>query len=196
MKTWVVRFASLYVFNLVVLLLLGILLPSVSVGWAALWASVILTAATIWLKPLISKMFTGAARKSAGSRTGLAEKIVQYGIVFIVELLVWILVVVFSGVKVGGWFWGWVIPPVLLVIAWIIYDVVDDRIQRTTGDLYDKANAGIRGSREAPRCRPPLPPRPPAKGPRSSRTVSPPSSARCSTTSAKADAAPRHMTSA
>lgn len=147
MKTWVVRFASLYVFNLVVLLLLGILLPSVSVGWAALWASVILTAATIWLKPLISKMFTGAARKSAGSRTGLAEKIVQYGIVFIVELLVWILVVVFSGVKVGGWFWGWVIPPVLLVIAWIIYDVVDDRIQRTTGDLYDKANAGIRGSR-------------------------------------------------
>lgn len=147
MKNWVVRFAALYVFNLVVLFLIGLLLPSVSVGWSALWASVVLTAATIWLKPLISKMFTGAARKSAGQRTGLGEKLVQYGIVFVVDLIVWILVVIFSGVRVGGWFWGWVIPPVLLAIAWIIYDQVDDRLQRTAGDLYDRADAGIRGSR-------------------------------------------------
>lgn len=147
MKTWIVRFASLYVFNLAVLFLIGLLLPNVSVGWAALWAAVILTAATIWLKPVIAKMFAGAASKTANQRTGLAEKLVQYGIVFVVELIVWILVVIFSGVRVGGWFWGWVIPPVLLAIAWIIYDVVDDRIQRTAGDLYDRADAGIRGAR-------------------------------------------------
>lgn len=147
MKIWIVRFASLYVFNLVMLFVLGLLLPNVSVGWAALWASVILTAATLWLKPLISKAFTGAARKSAGQRTGLAEKLVQYGIVFVVELIVWILVVTFSGVRVGGWFWGWVIPPIALAIAWIVYDLVDDRIQRTAGDLYDRADAGIRGAR-------------------------------------------------
>lgn len=147
MKTWIVRFASLYVFNLVVLLLIGLLLPNVSVGWAALWASIVLTAATIWLKPLISKVFTGATRRSAAPRTRLAEKLVQYGIVFVVDLLVWIVVVIFSGVRVGGWFWGWVIPPILLAIAWIIYDQVDDRIQRTAGDLYDRADAGIRGAR-------------------------------------------------
>ncbi|MCT9002723.1 hypothetical protein [Microbacterium memoriense] len=147
MKTWIVRFASLYVFNLVVLFAVGLLLPNVSVGWAALWASVILTAATLWLKPVVSKIFTGAARKSAGQRTRLGEKLVQYGIVFLVELIIWVLVVIFSGVRVGGFFWGWVIPPILLAIAWIIYDLADDRIHRTAGELYDKADAGIRGTR-------------------------------------------------
>lgn len=149
MKTWIVRFASLYAFNLVVLLLIGLLLPSVSVGWAALWSSVLLTAATIWLKPLISKLFTGAANKSAGQRTAAGETLVQYGIVFVVDLLIWIFVVIFSGVRVGGFFWGWVIPPIVLLIAWIIYDRVDDRIQATAGDLYDKAEAGIRGTRRS-----------------------------------------------
>ena len=27
---------------------------------------------------------------------------------------------------VAGFFWGWVIPPVLLVIAWLIYDAIDE----------------------------------------------------------------------
>ncbi len=147
MKTWIVRFASLYVFNLAVLLVIGFVLPHVAVGWSALWASVILTAATIWLKPVVSRMFSGAASKTAGQRTGFAEKLVQYGIVFVVELIIWILVVIFSGVRVGGFFWGWVIPPVLLALAWIVYDRVDDRIQQTAGDLYDRADAGIRGAR-------------------------------------------------
>ena len=39
MKAWVVRFVSLYVFNVVVLLLIGLLTPA-HVGWAAIWASV------------------------------------------------------------------------------------------------------------------------------------------------------------
>ncbi|HYP72959.1 MAG TPA: hypothetical protein VEP72_02655, partial [Microbacterium sp.] len=84
MKTWIVRFASLYVFNVVVLLVIGMLLPSVRVGWAALWAAVILTAATIWLKPLLSKVLAGAAARGAQTRTRAGQKIVQYGAVFIV----------------------------------------------------------------------------------------------------------------
>jgi len=62
MRKWIVRFVSLYVFDVVVLLLMG-LLPGVRVGWAALWGAVILTAATIWLKPLITRMFRGMAAK-------------------------------------------------------------------------------------------------------------------------------------
>lgn len=139
MKAWVVRFASLYVFNLVVLLAIGFLLPSVRVGWAALWASVILTAATVWLKPVISKAFSGAAARSAQSRTRTGERLVQYGVVFVVELVVWILVVLFSGVRVGGFLWGWILPPVLLLIAWAIYAAVDDRIEKRAGELYDSA---------------------------------------------------------
>ena len=137
MKAWIVRFASLYAFNVIVLFAIGLLLPSVSVGWAALWASVILTVAALWLKPLISKLFTGAARKSAHQRTGAGERVVRYGIVFLVELIMWVLVVILSGVHVGGFFWGWILPPVLLLIAWAIYDAVDDRVHKRASDLYD-----------------------------------------------------------
>lgn len=145
MKSWIVRFASLYMFNVLVLLLIGFLLPSVQVGWAALWAAVVLTAATIWLKPLVTRFFTRSAAKSAGQRTRTGEKLVQYGIVFVVELLVWALVVLASGVEVGGFFWGWLVPPLLLLVAWIVYDRVDDALEARTGRLYDRAHAGIRG---------------------------------------------------
>jgi hypothetical protein len=147
MKAWIVRFASLYAFNLVVLLLIGLLTPA-RVGWAALWASVLLTAATIWLKPLIAKGFASATAKSAASRTRTGQKLVQYGAVFVVELIIWILVVIFSGISIRGLFWGWVIPPILLLIAWTIYDAVDDRIEARAGELYDSAT-GRRGATPA-----------------------------------------------
>lgn len=147
MKTWVVRFVSLYVFNVVVLFVLGALLPRVSVGWAALWAGVVLTAATIWLKPLIAQAFRGMAAKSADQRTRVGEKLVQAGLVFIVELIVWVLVVVLSSVHVSGLFWGWIVPPLALLVAWLIYDAVDDRIEARAGGLYDRA---LGGRREAP----------------------------------------------
>jgi small-conductance mechanosensitive channel len=139
MRKWIVRFVSLYVFNVVVLLIIGLILPTVSVGWAAFWASVILTAATLWLKPLITKMFRGMAARSSGQRTKAGEKVVQYVLVFIVELIVWLLVVWLSGVSVRGWFWGYLLPPIILLIAWAIYDAVDDRVEARTGQLYDKA---------------------------------------------------------
>ncbi len=141
MRKWIVRFVSLYVFDVVVLLLMG-LLPGVRVGWAALWGAVILTAATIWLKPLITKMFRGLTAKSSSQRTKLGEKLVQFGLVFVVELIVWLLVVWFSGVDVKGWFWGWILPPIALLIAWIVYDAVDDRIEARAGAVYDKATGG------------------------------------------------------
>ena len=142
MKTWVVRFVSLYAFNVVVLFVLGALLPRVSVGWAALWAAIVLTAGTIWLKPLIAKAFRGMAAKSADQRTRIGEKLVQAGLVFIVELIVWVLVVVLSSVHVSGLFWGWVVPPLALLVAWLIYDAVDDRIEARAGGLYDRALGG------------------------------------------------------
>lgn len=142
MKAWLVRFVSLYVFNVVVLLLIGWLLPGVNVGWAALWASVILTAATIWLKPAVTKAFSGMAARSASERTKAGEKVVQFGIVFVVQLIIWVLVVWFSRVNVDGWFWGWALPPLALLLAWIIYDAVDDRVESHAGALYDRATRG------------------------------------------------------
>lgn len=142
MKTWVVRFVSLYVFNVAVLVALGWALRSVQVGWSALWAAIVLTAATIWLKPAIAKAFRGMAAKSAGQRTRVGEKLVQFGVVFVVELIVWVLVVVLSPVNVSGVFTGWLFPPAALLLAWIVYDLVDDKIEARAGGLYDRALGG------------------------------------------------------
>ena len=141
MKKWVVRFLSLLVFDVVVLLIIGWLTPA-RVGWSALWAGVILTALTIWIKPLIHGMFQKMAAGSAGQRTKVGEKLVQGALVFLVALIVWVITVVFSGVSVGGWFWGYVLPPVIILIGWAIYDAIDDRVEGHAGALYDRATGG------------------------------------------------------
>lgn len=146
MKSWLIRAVSLYVFNVVVLLLIGLLMRSVSVGWNALWASVILTLATLALKPVLLRAFRGAAAKSAGTRTKVGEKIVQYLLVFVVELIIWVLTVLLSGVNVSGWFWGYVLPPVYLLIAWVIYDQVDDRIEAKTGEVIGSVSSRMKRS--------------------------------------------------
>ncbi|MEV7693115.1 hypothetical protein AB0N73_07255 [Microbacterium sp. NPDC089189] len=147
MKAWVVRFASLYLFNVVVLLVIGAIFGSVRVGWAALWASLLLTAGTIWLKPLLRRLFRGMAARSASRRSRMAEKLVQALIVFVIELGLWIVVVVFSSVDVRGWLLGWILPPIALLIAFAIYDLVDDRIEARAGALYDRV--GRRGATAA-----------------------------------------------
>ena len=142
MKKWVVRFGTLYVFNLAVLLLIDLLVAGVRVGWGVLWASVILTAAVIWVKPLIEKWFTGMAAKSADQRTKAGETLVRIGLVFVVELIVWIIVVALSGVQVHNWFFGYLLPPIFLLIAWAIYAAIDDRLEAKAGSLYDRASGG------------------------------------------------------
>ncbi len=138
MRKWVIRFVSLLVFDILVLLLIGWLLPSVRVGWSALWAGILLTAATIWIKPLITAWFTGMAAKSAAQRTKAGEKLVQFGLVLLVAYIVWVLTVLLSGVHVHGWFWGYILPPLMLLVAWIIYDAIDDWAEGHTGRLYDR----------------------------------------------------------
>lgn len=144
MKSWLIRAVSLYVFNVVVLLLIGLLMRSVIVGWHALWAAVILTLATLALKPVLLKAFRGAASKSASSRTKIGEKVVQYVLVFVVELIVWVLTVLLSGVDVRGWFWGYVLPPLFLLIAWVIYDQIDDRIEAKTGEVIGSVSSRMK----------------------------------------------------
>lgn len=137
MKNLIVRFASLYVFNVVVLLVIGWLTPA-RVGLHALWASVILTLATLFLKPLL--------KRAATSMSASGTKFVQYLAVFVVEFLIWALTVWLSGVRAGN-LWGWIVPPVILLIGWVVYDQIDDALSRKAGELYDAAGAKISGSR-------------------------------------------------
>lgn len=144
MRSWIVRLGSLYVFNVAVLLLIGWLLPGVRVGWAALWASVILTAATVWVKPAIGGWSRSLAAQRGRALSSGARKAVEYLIVFAVAWVVWLIVVLASGVSAHGVF-GWVIPPVALLGAWALYDVVDDRLESTAGQVYDRASGALGG---------------------------------------------------
>ncbi|GAA2956205.1 hypothetical protein [Microbacterium schleiferi] len=139
MRAWLIRFVTLYVFDVVVLLVIGLIMPQVSVGWSVLWAAVILALATLWVKPALRRWLGGRAERSSRDLTRTGAKLVQGTIVLIVAAVVWVLVVVLSGVGVAGFFWGWVIPPVLFVIAWLIYDAIDDRLEAHAGRLWDGA---------------------------------------------------------
>ncbi|WP_434970876.1 hypothetical protein [Microbacterium sp. bgisy207] len=141
-RAWVIRFVTLYVFDLVVLLLIGLLMPQVSVGWSVLWAAVVLALATIWVKPGLRRWLGSRAERSSRGLTRAGAKLVQAAVVLLVAAVVWILVVVLSGVSVSGLLWGWIAPPVLLVIAWFVYDLVDDRLEAQTGRLWDGARGG------------------------------------------------------
>lgn len=145
MKVWVVRFLSLLAFNVVTLLVIGWLTPA-RVGWAALWAGIVLTALALWIKPLVSRWFRAMAEKSATRRTKVGEKIVEFLLALAVAFLVWAVTVLLSGVSIGGgffgWIWGWVLPPVILLIGWAIYDAIDDKVEERAGSIYDRAMGG------------------------------------------------------
>jgi hypothetical protein len=155
MKKWVVRFVSLLVFNVVVLLVVGWLTPA-RVGWAALWAGIVLTALVIWVKPLVEKWF----RSMAAKRGRAGEKLVELLIAFAVALVVWIGTVLLTSVSIGGGlfgaFWGYVLPPVILLIGWAIYDAIDDRVESHAGALYDKATGGRSDASAAGSATPPV----------------------------------------
>lgn len=156
MKNGIVRFVSLYAFNVVVLLLIGLLLRGVSVGWNALWAAIILTLAALFVKPLLRSAFRRSAAKSASTRTKTGEKVVQYVLVYAVELIVWVLTVWLSGVRSSS-FWGYVIPPLILLLGWVIYDQIDDKLHAKAGELYDVVQARVRGGGAKPTASAPAP---------------------------------------
>ncbi|QKJ20124.1 hypothetical protein [Microbacterium hominis] len=145
MKKWIVRFGSLLAFNVIVLLLIGWLTPA-RVGWSALWAGILLTAIVVWIKPLVERWFRSMAAKSANRRTRAGEWLVEAFLTFSVALIVWVALVLLSGVSVGGGFfgsfWGWVLPPVILLIGWAVYAVIVDRLEAQASALYDKAAGG------------------------------------------------------
>ncbi|WP_067197845.1 hypothetical protein [Microbacterium sp. XT11] len=148
MKNAIVRFAALYVFDVVVLLLIGLLFRTVSVGLSALWASVVLTAAALFVKPALTAAFRRSAARSAAGRGRVGEKILQYALVYAVELVIWVGTVVLSGVTARG-FTGFALPPLILLVGWVIYDQVDDRLRAKASDVYDAVQTRLSPRRGA-----------------------------------------------
>ncbi|MFD5215507.1 hypothetical protein [Microbacterium sp. NPDC058345] len=141
MRNSIIRFGALYVFTVAVLLIIGLVLTSVRVGLHALWAGVILTLAALFVKPALRSLF----RRAAERRGRGGEKAVQYATVYAVELALWLLTVWFTPVRASG-FWGIVLPPLILLLGWVVYDRVDDRLHAQVGRVYDAAEAKLRGT--------------------------------------------------
>jgi hypothetical protein len=138
MKQWLVRFVVLLVFNVLVLLVIGWLTPA-NVGWSAVWAGIVLSFLTMWVRPLLTRWFSGGAERSSMQRTKTGQGIVRVGIVLLIAFIVWIVTVWLSGVTVGLNPLAYVLPPVILAIGWWIYDLIAQRAEHHAGALYDKA---------------------------------------------------------
>lgn len=141
MRNSIIRFGALYVFTVAVLVVIGILLSSVQVGLHALWAGVVLTVAALVVKPALRSVFRNAAERRG--RGG--EKAAQYAIVYAVELVIWLLTVWLTPVRASG-FWGVVLPPLILLLGWVVYDRIDDRLHTQVGRVYDAAESRLRGT--------------------------------------------------
>lgn len=148
MRTWIIRFASLLVFNAAVLLIIGFFTPA-RVGWSALWAAVVMTLLVLFVKPAVERWARGRAARTSSQRTRTGEWFAQLLIVLAVAALVWILTVLLSGVSTGGsWFWAFVLPPAIIAIGWAVYAKISDVLEGKAGEIYDRFEQ--RGTDAAP----------------------------------------------
>ena len=144
-----VRFVVLLVFNVLVLLVIGWLTPA-KVGWAAVWSGIVLTLLTMWVRPLLTRWFSGGAEKSDGQRTKAGRGVVRVGIVLLIAFIVWIVTVWLSGVTAGLNPLAYILPPVILAVGWWNYDMIELSAPRHhAGALYDKATGAQVGATDA-----------------------------------------------
>lgn len=140
MRKWVIRFGALFVFDYIVLIAMGLAMPRVQVGpIPALWAAFLLAAATLWIKPVVGRLFSKMAADETGERSRFVSWLVRSLVVFAVAFVIWLIVVALSAVNVAGWLWGYVWPPVVLLVVWWIYDAIDDRFEARAAKVYDRA---------------------------------------------------------
>lgn len=159
MKKWIVRFVVLLAFNILVLLVIGWITPA-RVGWSALWAGIVLTLLTMFVRPLLTRWIGGRAEKSAGGRTSAGNGLAQAGVVLLIAAIVWIATVVFSGVTAGLNPLAWILPPIVLAVGWWVYDLIALHAESHAGALYDRATGANPVARDA--STPPIPPSPSA----------------------------------
>lgn len=142
------RFVVLLAFNVVVLLVIGWLTPA-HVGWSAIWAGIVLTLLTMWVRPVLTKWISGRAEKSAGQRTKAGQGLVQVGIVLFIAFIVWIITVLFSGVSAGLNPLAYILPPIFLAIGWWVYELIAERAEAHADALYGKATGEAVGQTDA-----------------------------------------------
>lgn len=140
MRNWIVRIGAAFVFNILLLLVIIWVTPGVHGAWGVLWASLVFTLATLFLKPVFAQVVGAQGKKLEGRTTWLKGKTLVYLVSYVVALLIWIVTVALSGVSLHS-FWAWVLPPLLVLLGWVVYDQLDDAFERKAVEVYDAARA-------------------------------------------------------
>lgn len=141
------RIGTLFVFNLAVLALTVTLMPRVHATFLSyFWASLFLTIATVWIRPALTALARSQADKRTADRNRIVRWLVSGLAVFLVALGVWALTVYLTGVSVDGWVWGYLYPPIALLIGWFIWDVARDQLEERAARLYDSADRRLSGT--------------------------------------------------
>jgi len=128
-RSWVVKTIALLLFNIVAVLVI-VLRPAAagaSIG-TVLWGAIVLTVLSLFIKPLLHRWLLDNAGQVSLSRK-LSSKVLSYVILYLVALIIWFLLVIFSGVQITNFLTTLIVPPLVLLAAWFIYDLVDDRLE-------------------------------------------------------------------
>ncbi len=144
-RNWVIRLVSLYVFSYVAFIVMGLFNSSFRVGlFHAFWAALIFTLATVFVKPIVSSFAQKTAEGLKQGKTSTVGRIIEYVAVYVVALVIWWIVAAFTAAENTHW-WSMFVAPLFLMVAWIIYDIVDESIERTVAKGYDAAARKLDG---------------------------------------------------
>lgn len=142
MKSLAVRIAIALVFNAITLWVASVL-PGVRPGAGFLWAVVVFTAATLVVKPLMTGLLRRRWEGRSHRNTWLASKAATSCAGLLATWAILMVTTIFSnGFRISGLI-GWVAATVVIWLASLIYDFVDDGLEaRAHQFLGGTARAG------------------------------------------------------
>ncbi|WP_347107727.1 hypothetical protein AAHB33_12045 [Paenarthrobacter sp. S56] len=128
MKSLAVRIAIALVFNAITLWVASVL-PGVRLGAGFLWAVVVFTAATLLVKPAVLGLLHGHLTTRRDRSSWLRGKAATLSAGLLTTLAVLVITSLFSNAfRITGVF-GWVAATVVIWLASLIYDFVDDGLE-------------------------------------------------------------------
>lgn len=137
MRAWAIRIGIALVFNAITLWAASVL-PGIRLGGGFLWAVVVFTAATILIKPGISGLIARGGT-SLQSRSRRAGKLLTAAAGLLATLGILILTGIFSnGFQING-IVGWAAATVVIWLASLIYNFVDDGLEARATALIERA---------------------------------------------------------
>ncbi|WP_139146450.1 hypothetical protein [Arthrobacter sp. SW1] len=147
MKAWAIRTVIAFVFNAITLWAMAIL-PGVRVGDGFLWVALAFTAANLLLRALAAAVFRNLDGEAAPRRYTSRPKAARLalaagaGVALSVGAL-WLTTSLAGGLALS-WPVGWVFATIVVWLASIIFETVDDGLEHKAQQLLAGPDAGTR----------------------------------------------------